>query len=205
MTSITKPPVRHPSLGKNALGLTRREYEGAMSTLCAGCGHDSVTAALVQTLWELDVQPHRVAKMSGIGCSSKTTAYFLRQSHGFNGVHGRMPALATGANAANRGLTFIGISGDGDATDYQDQRPRYGRDRLLGHGVRRGPRAHAFGNGLKGQLQFGHPNKVRDQDGFGAGGVCEVQHQTDVLQCSVRSADGELGASPYLEHLAKRF
>jgi 2-oxoglutarate ferredoxin oxidoreductase subunit beta len=115
MTSITKPPVRHPSLGKNALGLTRREYEGAMSTLCAGCGHDSVTAALVQTLWELDVQPHRVAKMSGIGCSSKTTAYFLRQSHGFNGVHGRMPALATGANAANRGLTFIGISGDGDS------------------------------------------------------------------------------------------
>ncbi len=115
MTSITKPPVRHPSLGKNALGLTKREYEGAMSTLCAGCGHDSVTAALVQALWELDVPPHRAAKMSGIGCSSKTTAYFLRQSHGFNGVHGRMPALATGANAANRGLTYIGISGDGDS------------------------------------------------------------------------------------------
>ena len=86
MASITKPPVRHPSLPKNALGLTKREYEGAMSTLCAGCGHDSVTAALVQTLWELDLPPHRAAKMSGIGCSSKTTAYFLRQSHGFNGV-----------------------------------------------------------------------------------------------------------------------
>lgn len=115
MTSITKPPVRHPSLPKNALGLTKREYEGAMSTLCAGCGHDSVTAALVQTLWELDLPPHRAAKMSGIGCSSKTTAYFLKQSHGFNGVHGRMPSLATGANAANRDLVYIGISGDGDS------------------------------------------------------------------------------------------
>lgn len=115
MTSITKPPVRHPGLPRNALGLTRRDYEGAMSTLCAGCGHDSITAALVQTLWELDLPPHRAAKMSGIGCSSKTTAYFLRQSHGFNGVHGRMPALATGANAANRELTYIGISGDGDS------------------------------------------------------------------------------------------
>jgi len=115
MPSIVKPPVRHPSLAKNALGLTKREYEGAMSTLCAGCGHDSVTAALVQALWELDVPPHRAAKMSGIGCSSKTTAYFLRQSHGFNGVHGRMPALATGANAANRDLVYVGISGDGDS------------------------------------------------------------------------------------------
>ncbi len=115
MTSITKPPVTHPSLPKNALGLTRRDYEGSMSTLCAGCGHDSVTAALIQAFWELDVPPHRAAKMSGIGCSSKTTAYMMRQSHGFNGVHGRMPALATGANAANRGLTYIGISGDGDS------------------------------------------------------------------------------------------
>src|SRR4026207_601152 len=115
MTSITKPPVRHPSLPKNALGFTRRDYEGAMSTLCAGCGPDAVTAALIQAFWELDLEPHRVAKMSGIGCSSKTTAYLLRQSHGFNGVHGRRPALATGANAANKGLTYIGISGDGDS------------------------------------------------------------------------------------------
>ncbi len=115
MTSIAKPPVRHPSLQQNSLGLTKRDYEGAMSTLCAGCGHDSVTAALVQALWELEVPPHRAAKLSGIGCSSKTTAYFLRQSHGFNSVHGRMPALATGANAANRALTYIGISGDGDS------------------------------------------------------------------------------------------
>jgi 2-oxoglutarate ferredoxin oxidoreductase subunit beta len=115
MTSIQKPPVKHPSLQRNALGLTKRDYEGAMSTLCAGCGHDSVTAALVQSFWELDVPPHRAAKLSGIGCSSKTTAYFMKQSHGFNAVHGRMPAIATGANAANKDLVYIGISGDGDS------------------------------------------------------------------------------------------
>ena len=115
MTSIQKPPVRHPSLQKNALGLTRRDYEGAMSTLCAGCGHDSVTAAFVQAFWELDLPPHRAAKLSGIGCSSKTTAYFLKQSHGFNSVHGRMPSIATGANAANRALVYVGVSGDGDS------------------------------------------------------------------------------------------
>ena len=115
MTSITKPPVRHPSLQQNALGLTKRDYEGAMSTLCAGCGHDSITAALTQAFFELDVPPHRVAKLSGIGCSSKTTAYLLRQSHGFNSVHGRMPSVATGANAANADLNYIGISGDGDS------------------------------------------------------------------------------------------
>ena len=115
MTSITKPSVRHPGLGKNALGFTQRDYEGAMSTLCAGCGHDSVTAALVQACFELALPPHRAAKMSGIGCSSKTTAYFMRQSHGFNSVHGRMPSVTTGANAANRDLTYIGVSGDGDS------------------------------------------------------------------------------------------
>ena len=115
MTSIAKPPIRHPALAKNALGFTQRDYEGAMSTLCAGCGHDSVTAALVQACFELSLPPHRVAKMSGIGCSSKTTAYFMKQSHGFNSVHGRMPSVTTGANAANRDLTYIGISGDGDS------------------------------------------------------------------------------------------
>jgi 2-oxoglutarate ferredoxin oxidoreductase subunit beta len=115
VTSIQKPPVRHPALQKNALGLTRRDYEGAMSTLCAGCGHDSITAAIIQAFYELEIPPHRAAKMSGIGCSSKTTAYFMRQSHGFNSVHGRMPAVASGANAANRDLVYIGISGDGDS------------------------------------------------------------------------------------------
>ena len=115
MTSIVKPPVKHPSLQQNSLGLTKRDYEGAMSTLCAGCGHDSVTAALISAFWELDIPPHRAAKLSGIGCSSKTTAYFMKQSHGFNAVHGRMPSVASGANAANRDLIYIGISGDGDS------------------------------------------------------------------------------------------
>ncbi len=115
MTYIAKPKVHHPALQKNALGLTRRDYEGAITTLCAGCGHDSVTAAIVHAFWAMDIAPHRVAKLSGIGCSSKTPTYFLRQAHGFNAVHGRMPSVATGANAANRDLIYIGISGDGDS------------------------------------------------------------------------------------------
>jgi 2-oxoglutarate ferredoxin oxidoreductase subunit beta len=115
MTSIPKPRIQHPSSRRNALGLSRRDYEGGMSTLCAGCGHDSVTAALVDAFWQLDIPPHRVAKLSGIGCSSKTTAYFISQAHGFNSVHGRMPAVATGANAANRELYYVGVSGDGDS------------------------------------------------------------------------------------------
>ena len=115
MTYIAKPKAHHPSLQKNALGLTRRDYEGSMTTLCAGCGHDSITAAIVQAFWELDIAPHTVAKLSGIGCSSKTPAYFLSEAHGFNSVHGRMPAIATGAGAANGTLTMIGVSGDGDS------------------------------------------------------------------------------------------
>ena len=115
MPSITKPVVNHPGLQRNSLGLTVRDYEGSMSTLCAGCGHDSITAALVRALWELEMPPHMIAKLSGIGCSSKTTAYFVEGGHGFNGVHGRMATLATGANAANRDLLYVGISGDGDS------------------------------------------------------------------------------------------
>ena len=115
MTFIPKPKVRHPGLPKNELGLTQRDYEGGMSTLCAGCGHDSITAALVKAFFELSVEPHNVAKLSGIGCSSKTPAYFLSNAHGFNAVHGRMPAIATGASAANRDLMLIGVSGDGDS------------------------------------------------------------------------------------------
>ncbi|HEX6308642.1 MAG TPA: 2-oxoacid:ferredoxin oxidoreductase subunit beta [Longimicrobiales bacterium] len=114
-TSIPKPRIHHPGLETNAIGLTRRDYEGAMSTLCAGCGHDSITAAIIRAFWELSIAPHRVAKLSGIGCSSKTPTYFLREAHGFNSVHGRMPSIATGAGAANRDLIMIGISGDGDS------------------------------------------------------------------------------------------
>src|SRR6202522_205699 len=115
MSYINKPKVAHPSLPTNELGLTRRQYEGSMSTLCAGCGHDSVTAAIVEACWGLSLQPEQLVKLSGIGCSSKTTAYFVSGSHGFNSVHGRMPSIASGANAANRGLTYVGVSGDGDS------------------------------------------------------------------------------------------
>src|SRR5512135_3938396 len=115
MTYLAKPKLHHPELPKNELGLTRRDYEGAISTLCAGCGHDSISAAIIQACWELDIEPHRVAKLSGIGCSSKTPDYFLGQSHGFNSVHGRMPSVLTGANLANKGLIYLGVSGDGDS------------------------------------------------------------------------------------------
>lgn len=115
MAMISKPLIPLAPLAKNDLGLTIRDYEGAMSTLCAGCGHDSVTAAIVHAFWELSTPPHMIAKLSGIGCSSKTPTYFVRGAHGFNSAHGRMVTIATGANAANRELTYIGISGDGDS------------------------------------------------------------------------------------------
>jgi 2-oxoglutarate ferredoxin oxidoreductase subunit beta len=115
MTYLTKPKFHHPALPKNALGYTHRDYEGSISTLCAGCGHDSISAAIIEACYELAIEPHRVAKLSGIGCSSKTPAYFLGQSHGFNSVHGRMPSVLTGANLANRDLIYLGVSGDGDS------------------------------------------------------------------------------------------
>src|SRR6202012_905477 len=115
MTYLTKPRLRHPTLATNKVGYTRRDYEGKISTLCAGCGHDSISAAIIQACWELDIEPHRVAKLSGIGCSSKTPDYFLGASHGFNTVHGRMPSVLTGANLANKDLIYLGVSGAGDS------------------------------------------------------------------------------------------
>jgi 2-oxoglutarate ferredoxin oxidoreductase subunit beta len=115
MTYIAKPRLHHPTLAVNKVGYTRRDYEGKISTLCAGCGHDSISAAIIQACWELDIQPHQVAKLSGIGCSSKTPDYFLGASHGFNTVHGRMPSVLTGAALANRELLYLGVSGDGDS------------------------------------------------------------------------------------------
>jgi 2-oxoglutarate/2-oxoacid ferredoxin oxidoreductase subunit beta len=115
MTYLAKPKFHHPALPKNALGYTHRDYEGSVSTLCAGCGHDSITGAIIQACFELAIEPHRVAKISGIGCSSKTPTYFLGNSHGFNSVHGRMPSVLTGANLANRDLIYLGVSGDGDS------------------------------------------------------------------------------------------
>ena len=115
MTYITKPQLHHPALARNSLGYTRRDYEGSVSTLCAGCGHDSISAAIIQAVYELELPPHRIAKLSGIGCSSKTPDYFLGNSHGFNTVHGRMPSVLTGANLANKDLIYLGVSGDGDS------------------------------------------------------------------------------------------
>jgi 2-oxoglutarate ferredoxin oxidoreductase subunit beta len=112
--SYIKPKFRHPQMPKNEIGYAKSDYEGVISTLCAGCGHDSISAAIVQACYEMAVEPHKIAKLSGIGCSSKTPNYFLNNSHGFNSVHGRMPSVATGANLANRDLLYMGISGDGD-------------------------------------------------------------------------------------------
>jgi 2-oxoglutarate ferredoxin oxidoreductase subunit beta len=108
------PKFRHPDLPVNELGYTKADYEGSISTLCAGCGHDSISGAIVKACHELSLEPHKIAKMSGIGCSSKSPAYFLGNSHGFNSVHGRMPSVVTGAAMANRDLMYLGISGDGD-------------------------------------------------------------------------------------------
>jgi 2-oxoglutarate ferredoxin oxidoreductase subunit beta len=114
-TQPPSEPKAPPKAAKtNRLGLDLKVYKGADSTLCNGCGHDAITHAIIKSFYEYGVQPHRVAKLSGIGCSSKTTAYFLGKSHGFNAVHGRMAAVATGSNLANRTLLNIGVSGDGD-------------------------------------------------------------------------------------------
>ena len=115
MTFIAKPKINYAGQVKNALGLSMHDYEGTISTLCAGCGHDSISAALIQAVFELNTPPHKVAKFSGIGCSSKTPAYFLSAAHGINAVHGRMPAVASGSNAVSKSLHCIGVSGDGDS------------------------------------------------------------------------------------------
>src|SRR4030081_137910 len=130
MTYIAKPKFQHPGLPKNDLGYTHRDYEGKVSTLCAGCGHDSITASIIEACYELSIEPHRVAKISGIGCSSKTPDYFLGNSHGFNSVHGRMPSVLTGANLANRDLIYLGVSGDGDSASIG-----FGQ---FAHAIRRG-------------------------------------------------------------------
>ena len=98
----------------NVIDLEKSEYTGGKSSLCPGCGHDQISNVIIQAAWENGIPPEGIAKMSGIGCSSKTPAYFLGKSHGFNTVHGRMPSVTTGANMVNRSLSFIAVSGDGD-------------------------------------------------------------------------------------------
>ncbi|MDZ3823216.1 MAG: 2-oxoacid:ferredoxin oxidoreductase subunit beta [Pseudoxanthomonas sp.] len=174
MTWIAKPRLHHPSLSRNAVGYTRRDYEGKVSTLCAGCGHDSISAAIIQACWELDIEPHRVAKLSGIGCSSKTPDYFLGNSHGFNTVHGRMPSVLTGANLANRGLTYLGVSGDGDSASI-------GMGQFV-HAIRRGvDMAYIVeNNGVYG-LTKGQFSATADQGSVSKRGVANSDAPIDLV------------------------
>jgi 2-oxoglutarate ferredoxin oxidoreductase subunit beta len=112
--SATTTPTPAPAPKTNHIGLTVLDYRGGKTTLCAGCGHNAITERLIDAMYEMGVQPENIAKLSGIGCSSKTPAYFVNRAHGFNSVHGRMPSVATGVALANQKLMLIGVSGDGD-------------------------------------------------------------------------------------------
>src|SRR6201984_2083329 len=103
-----------PAPKTNRIGLAVFDYKGGKTTLCSGCGHNAISERIIDAMYEMGVQPERVAKMSGIGCSSKSPAYFMSRSHSFNSVHGRMPSVSTGAILANHTMTTIGVSGDGD-------------------------------------------------------------------------------------------
>jgi len=182
MTHIAKPRFHHPNLPVNGVGLTRRDYEGVVSTLCAGCGHDSVTAAIIEACFELDIEAHKVAKVSGIGCSSKTTNYFLSRSHGFNSVHGRMPSVATGANLANGDLVYIGVSGDGDTASI-------GLGQFC-HAIRRGLNMVYIveNNGTYG-LTKGQFSATNDKHSKGRKGADNLFHPIDLCSLAI-----ELGA-----------
>ncbi len=179
MTYISKPRLHHPTLPKNALGFTRRDYEGKISTLCAGCGHDSISAAIIQACWELDIEPHRVAKLSGIGCSSKTPDYFLGPSHGFNTVHGRMPSVLTGASLANRELLYLGVSGDGDSASI-------GIGQFI-HAIRRGVNMVYIveNNGVYG-LTKGQFSATADQGSMSKKGVANSDSPLDLVALALQ-------------------
>ena len=179
MTYLTKPKLHHPTLSCNAIGFTRRDYEGKISTLCAGCGHDSISAAIIQACWELDIQPHLVAKLSGIGCSSKTPDYFLGQSHGFNTVHGRMPSVLTGANLANRELIYLGVSGDGDSASI-------GIGQFV-HAIRRGVNMVYIveNNGVYG-LTKGQFSATADQGSVSKKGVANTDSPLDLVTMALQ-------------------
>ena len=179
MTYIAKPKLHHPELPKNALGYTRRDYEGAVSTLCAGCGHDSISAAIVRACFNLDLPPHRIAKLSGIGCSSKTPTYFLGASHGFNSVHGRMPSVLTGANLANRDLIYLGVSGDGDSASIG-----FGQ---FAHSIRRGVNMTYIveNNGVYG-LTKGQFSATADRGSKSKKGVLNTDNAIDLVAIALQ-------------------
>ena len=188
MTYLAKPKLHHPTLPANKLGFTRRDYEGKISTLCAGCGHDSISAALVQACWELDIEPHRVAKLSGIGCSSKTPDYFLGASHGFNTVHGRMPSVLTGANLANRDLLYLGVSGDGDSASI-------GLGQFA-HAMRRGVNMTYIveNNGVYG-LTKGQFSATADQGSKSKKGVVNTDTAIDLVAMALQLGASYVGRS----------
>jgi len=188
MTYLAKPKLHHPTLPANKLGFTRRDYEGKVSTLCAGCGHDSISAALVQACWELDIEPHRVAKLSGIGCSSKTPDYFLGNSHGFNTVHGRMPSVLTGANLANRELLYLGVSGDGDSASI-------GLGQFA-HAMRRGVNMTYIveNNGVYG-LTKGQFSATADQGSKSKKGVVNSDNAIDLVSLALQLGATYVGRS----------
>lgn len=188
MTYLAKPKLHHPTLPVNQLGFTRRDYEGKVSTLCAGCGHDSISAALVQACWELDIEPHRVAKLSGIGCSSKTPDYFLGNSHGFNTVHGRMPSVLTGANLANRDLLYLGVSGDGDSASI-------GLGQFA-HAMRRGVNMTYIveNNGVYG-LTKGQFSATADQGSKSKKGVVNSDNAIDLVSLALQLGATYVGRS----------
>jgi 2-oxoglutarate ferredoxin oxidoreductase subunit beta len=201
MTWIAKPRLHHPSLERNRVGYTRRDYEGKISTLCAGCGHDSISAAIIQACWELDIEPHRVAKLSGIGCSSKTPDYFLGNSHGFNTVHGRMPSVLTGANLANRDLIYLGVSGDGDSASIGIGQ--------FAHVMRRGVNMAYIveNNGVYG-LTKGQFSATADQGSKSKRGVVNTDSPIDMVSVALQLgatfvARGFSGDKPQLVPLIK--
>ncbi len=188
MTYLAKPKLHHPTLPRNALGFTRRDYEGKVSTLCAGCGHDSISAALVQACWELEIEPHRVAKLSGIGCSSQTPDYFLGASHGFNTVHGRMPSVLTGANLANRELLYLGVSGDGDSASI-------GLGQFA-HAMRRGVNMTYIveNNGVYG-LTKGQFSATADAGSKSKKGVVNTDNAIDLAALALQLGASDVGRS----------
>jgi 2-oxoglutarate ferredoxin oxidoreductase subunit beta len=179
MTYIVKPKFHHPALPKNALGYTHRDYEGSVSTLCAGCGHDSISGAIIQACFELALPPHRIAKLSGIGCSSKTPTYFLGKSHGFNSVHGRMPSVLTGANLANRDLIYLGVSGDGDTASIG-----FGQ---FAHALRRGVNMVYIveNNGVYG-LTKGQFSATADRGSKSKRGVVNTDNSIDLVAMALQ-------------------
>jgi 2-oxoglutarate ferredoxin oxidoreductase subunit beta len=188
MTFISKPKLHHPKLPANKLGFTRRDYEGTVSTLCAGCGHDSISAAIIQACFDLDLPPHRIAKLSGIGCSSKTPTYFLGNSHGFNSVHGRMPSVLTGANLANRDLIYLGVSGDGDSASI-------GLGQFA-HSIRRGVNMVYIveNNGVYG-LTKGQFSATSDKGSKSKRGVVNTDEPIDLISMALQLGATYVGRS----------